>query len=102
MSDLKVEGLGQIPFQISNSTTQQRPDEFSQVIKDAIHKVNRLDKEADRSIMDLLKGKGDVHETMISLQKVDISMRLLLTIRNKAIDAYKEVIHNRSYNEIKR
>ncbi|MBW2582784.1 MAG: flagellar hook-basal body complex protein FliE, partial [Deltaproteobacteria bacterium] len=56
-------------------------------------RVDGMDKEADKSIMDLLKGKADIHETMIALQKADISMRLLLAIRNKAIEAYKEITH---------
>ena len=45
------------------------------------------------SIVDLLQGKADIHETMIALQKADISMRLLLTIRNKVIEAYREIMH---------
>ncbi len=63
------------------------------MIKGAIDRVDGMDKEADKSIMDLLKGKADIHETMIALQKADISMRLLLAIRNKAIEAYKEITH---------
>jgi len=43
--------------------------------------------------MELLNGKKDIHETMINLQKTDISMRLLLTIRNKAVEAYREIMH---------
>jgi flagellar hook-basal body complex protein FliE len=30
---------------------------------------------------------------MIAIQKADISMRLLLTVRNKVIEAYKEIMH---------
>jgi flagellar hook-basal body complex protein FliE len=30
---------------------------------------------------------------MISIQKADISMRLFLAIRNKAVDAYREIMH---------
>jgi flagellar hook-basal body complex protein FliE len=37
-------------------------------------------------------GKAGIHETMIALQKADISLRLLLQIRNKAMDAYREVM----------
>ena len=41
----------------------------------------------------LLEGKADVHEAMMAMQKVDLSMRLLLTVRNKVIEAYKEIMH---------
>ena len=93
MDNLKIGNVGQAPVGTANKVHVKNPSEFGKVIKGAIRKVNGLEREADKSIMDLLNGKADVHETMINLQKYDISMRLLLTIRNKAIEAYKEIIH---------
>ncbi|MFH1077535.1 MAG: flagellar hook-basal body complex protein FliE [Pseudomonadota bacterium] len=93
MSDLRIEKLQQAPVQRNANTKPESTSEFGKVIKGTIERVNRLDQEADRSIMDLLKGKADIHESMIALQKMDISMRLLLTIRNKAVEAYKEIMH---------
>lgn len=93
MDDLKIGNVHQIPMNNYGETQKKSPAEFSKIIKGAMQKVNGLEKEADKSIMDLLNGKADVHETMVNLQKFDISMRLLLTIRNKAIEAYKEIIH---------
>ena len=46
----------------------------------------------DQSIGDLLQGKADIHETMIALQKSDISMRTFLAVRNKVIEAYREIM----------
>lgn len=93
MSDLKIGNLQPTPAQINENIKPKSISEFNKVISGAIDRVNSLDKAADRSIMDLLKGRADVHETMLAIQKVDISMRLLLTIRNKAIEAYKEIMH---------
>ena len=93
MSDLKIGNYRQAPIQLNANQKQASIAEFSKVIKGAIERVDGMDKEADKSIMDLLKGKADIHETMIALQKADISMRLLLAIRNKAIEAYKEITH---------
>lgn len=92
MGDLKIGNFRQLPIQ-PNESTQESTSEFNKVIKGAVDRVNSLEKEADKSIMDLLNGKGNVHETMIALQKVDMSMRLLMTVRNKALEAYKEIIH---------
>lgn len=91
MSDLKIGNYRQAPIQLNANQKQASTSEFGKVIKGAIDRVDRMDKEADKSIMDLLKGKADIHETMIALQKADISMRLFLAIRNKAIEAYKEI-----------
>jgi flagellar hook-basal body complex protein FliE len=46
---------------------------------------------ADKAIVDMLAGKADVAKTMIELQKYDISMKTLVSFRNKAIEAYQEV-----------
>jgi flagellar hook-basal body complex protein FliE len=93
MSDLRIGNLRQAPIQLNENQKQAITSEFGKVIKGAIDRVDGMDKEADKSIMDLLKGKADIHETMIALQKADISMRLLLAVRNKAIEAYKEITH---------
>jgi flagellar hook-basal body complex protein FliE len=93
MSDLRIGNLRQAPIQLNENQKQAITSDFGKVIKGAIDRVDGMDKEADKSIMDLLKGKADIHETMIALQKADISMRLLLAIRNKAIEAYKEITH---------
>lgn len=91
MSDLRIGNLRQAPIQLNENQKQASTLEFGKVIKGAIERVDRMDKAADKSIMDLLQGKADIHETMIALQKADISMRLLLAIRNKAVEAYKEI-----------
>jgi flagellar hook-basal body complex protein FliE len=93
MNDLKIGSYRQAPIQFNESPKQASTPEFGKVIKGAIDRVDGMDKKADKSIMDLLKGKADIHETMIAMQKADISMRLLLAIRNKAIEAYKEITH---------
>ena len=50
-----------------------------------------MGQKADKAIVDMVQGDADVPATMIELQKFDISMQLFLSMRNKAIDAYKEV-----------
>ena len=92
MGDLRIEELQQAPIRDSEKVEQKGPAEFGKLIKGAINKVNGLEREADRSIVDLLQGKADIHETMIALQKADISMQSLLTIRNKVIEAYREIM----------
>lgn len=92
MDDLKIDNWQQVFGQLNENFKSKSTSKFSDMLKGAIERVGVLEKEADRSIMDLLKGKADVNETMIALQKADISMRLLLTVRNKALEAYKQII----------
>jgi len=66
---------------------------FSEVLKDSIKKVNDLQLEADEAIKSFAKGETkDVHETMLAVQKADISFRLMMQIRNKIVEAYQEVM----------
>jgi flagellar hook-basal body complex protein FliE len=87
-----VEGLSQAAVNTVGTVKQKNPGNFGEAIEKAINKVNTLEHEANRSIVDLLHGKADIHETMIALQKSDISMRLLLTVRGKVIEAYREIM----------
>jgi flagellar hook-basal body complex protein FliE len=94
MDDLKIENIQKTPSFVKDSGMKQKTSaDFGAAIKEAVEKVNKADKEADSSVIDLLQDKADIHETMIALQKADISMRLLLAVRNKVLDAYKEIMH---------
>ena len=93
MADLKINSALPLPLEKS---LQQKPmggDGFGKLLDEAVGNINRLDKEANRSVAELLEGKADIHEVMVASQKVDLSMRLLLTVRNKVIEAYKEIMH---------
>lgn len=92
MGDLKIENLQHVPVSNNGNVKQKGSAEFAEVMKGAINNVDKMEREANRSIVGLLQGKADIHETMIAIQKADISMRLLLTIRNKVIDAYREIM----------
>ena len=66
---------------------------FSNIITDSISDVNRLQKEADMAVQKMTTGEEiDIHNTMIAMEKADISFRLVMQVRNKIISAYEEVM----------
>lgn len=94
MSDLTIQGgihHGTYGTR-EKARTRSKEGGFADVIKQAVKRVNDMEQEADQSVQHLVTGKAGIHETMIALQKADISLRLLLQIRNKAMDAYREVM----------
>jgi flagellar hook-basal body complex protein FliE len=93
MNDLKIGGWQQAALKKFTNVDKKNTEGFDKIMQGAINNVNKLENDSNRSVMDLLSGKADIHETMISLQKADISMRLFLAIRNKAVDAYREIMH---------
>ena len=67
--------------------------EFGVYLKDALGEVNQLQQKADQSIQQLVaEGKGDLQETMVALEKADISFRFMMQVRNKVLEAYQEII----------
>ena len=67
--------------------------EFGAYLKDALGEVNQLQQQADQSIQQLVaEGKGDLQETMVALEKADVSFRFMMQVRNKVLEAYQEII----------
>jgi len=66
---------------------------FSDVLKDSISKVSELEKDANQQAENLVKMEGqDIHNTMIAVEKADLSYQLMMQIRNKIISAYEEIM----------
>lgn len=93
MQDLKIGDWRPIPGVNQQIQKTGHRADFATAVKNVINDVSRSENQADKSVMDLLTGKKDINESMIAMQKFDLTMRLLLTVRNKAIEAYKEIMH---------
>jgi flagellar hook-basal body complex protein FliE len=66
---------------------------FSEMLKGALSNVNDAQFEADAAVQKVLSGESaNIHETMIALQKADVSLKLMLEVRNKILEAYQEVM----------
>ena len=74
--------------QLTNDSTVK----FDDVISQAINKVNSTQLESNNMIESLIKGEDvSVHDVMLSMQESQISTQLMLEVRNKLFDAYKEL-----------
>lgn len=66
---------------------------FADMLKDAVGKVNTMQKQADTKMTELATGKTDnIQDVLVTTEKADIAMRLMVNIRNKVIDAYQEIM----------
>jgi flagellar hook-basal body complex protein FliE len=66
---------------------------FADALKQAVSDTNQLQQVADKKMQELATGKSqNIHETMLAVEKADVSLRLMLQVRNKIIDAYHEVM----------
>ena len=66
---------------------------FATILKDQLHGANLEQIRADGAIQDLAIGKSDnVHETVMSVVQADLSLRMILEIRNRLIESYQEIM----------
>ena len=67
-------------------------DSFANLLGDQVKHVNTMQMDANQSVHSLLTG-GDVNtaEVLTAVQKADLAFRMLLQVRNKLIEAYREV-----------
>ncbi len=66
---------------------------FGEVLADSLAQVNQLQTEADKAITELATGgPTTLHDTMLALEKADLSFRLMMQVRNKIVEAYQEVV----------
>jgi flagellar hook-basal body complex protein FliE len=60
----------------------------------AVTQVDDLQQTADLSIQDLLSGKNnDITSVVSNVAKADMSFKLLVGVRNKLIEAYKQTMN---------
>ena len=67
-------------------------DQFAQMLVGEVRGVNAMQHDADTNVHELLTG-GDISEAEVltSIQKADLAFRMLLQVRNKLMDAYREI-----------
>ncbi len=76
------------------SGASEPPNEasFVNTLKEFIGDTNVLQKESSAMTDKLIKGEPvDLHDVMISAEKAKTTFQLLLELRNKALDMYREV-----------
>lgn len=95
MNDLKIQEILSAPLWEGGKEKVRQPDilqDFQKILSDSIGEVDRLTKEADRSVQEMALGKLDIHEAMIAVEKADVAFRLMVQVRNKMIGAYEEIM----------
>jgi len=66
---------------------------FAAVLEESLAQVSTLQRQADQVIGELATGGStSLHETMLALDKADLSFRLMMQVRNKIVEAYQEVL----------
>lgn len=75
-----------------SSNTVGIGEEFARLLKNSIEEQDTTQKTAEAAMTDIATGEvKDLHQAAIAINKADASMKFMLEVRNKAINAYKEI-----------
>lgn len=91
-------GLGGIKLPVAieppaSAAPEKAQSSFGDLLSDAMGRVNQLQGEADGELRKLLAGEPvELHRVLLAGEKAGLASQLMMSIRNKAVDAYQEVM----------
>lgn len=66
---------------------------FGDLLRQALQEVNQAQSQAEGEARNLMTGESaDMHTAMLAVQKADLSFQMMMAVRSKLIDAYREVM----------
>ncbi len=81
-----------LPAQPSNIKKSGGGD-FMEIMKGLASEVDEKLKTADQKTQQFALGQSqDLHEVVVASEKADISLRFLIQLRNKLLEAYQEMM----------
>jgi flagellar hook-basal body complex protein FliE len=90
-----INSLSKIALQngVQGITSGESATDFSAILKNTLNEVNDMQIKSDQAMSDIATGRvKDLHSAAITIDKAEISMKMMLEVRNKAINAYKEIL----------
>ena len=91
---MAIESIGaNLPSLLIKNEVKKAPAaEFGNLLTDFIGDVNKSQIDASRSTQGFVNGEEiEIHDVMIAGEKAKTSLELLMEIRNKTVDMYREL-----------
>lgn len=98
MPEIKIDDIRRQIEDISLKSKINAPEEkpgesFAATLKNAVSEVNTRELQAEQSVQDYMSGKEtSLHNTLISLEKAEISFKLMMQVRGKLMEAYQQIM----------
>lgn len=92
-----IQGLSQIPSTSqpvnTESAVTKSSNTFGNMLKDMVNNTNQAQINGDKAVENFEAGNAQhLHEVMISAEEAEISLKMLVQMRNKALTAYEEIM----------
>lgn len=92
-----ISGVGSIHGAGGISSVRPQPKagggNFADALKGYVNQVDQQQRGASAAVGDLVGGKGDLLPVVSEVAKADMSFKLLVGVRNKVIEAYKQTLN---------
>ncbi|MDD4156942.1 MAG: flagellar hook-basal body complex protein FliE [Candidatus Cloacimonetes bacterium] len=97
MSDPRITAINQMRDLDQISPQQNKENKsgvsFNETLKSYIDDANDLQLKADKDIQKMIAGEEiDAHEVMTAVEKANMSFEMVMEIRNKMLEAYREIM----------
>lgn len=84
--------ISKSPFTSNGLENKLAEQSFGQILGQKLEEVNSLQKNVDQLTDTFLAGGSvEIHEMLIAAEKADIALRQTVAVRDKVIDAYKQI-----------
>ncbi|KXZ39763.1 flagellar hook-basal body complex protein FliE [Alkalithermobacter thermoalcaliphilus JW-YL-7 = DSM 7308] len=75
------------------NTQSEKNISFGDFLKNSLYKVSAMEKQADKLNEKFITGEiENIHDLTIATQKADIAIQAFVEVKNKVIEAYKEIM----------
>ncbi|OMP68597.1 flagellar hook-basal body complex protein FliE [Domibacillus epiphyticus] len=75
------------------STPYEAQQKFADFLKDSLNNVMKNEEHSNSLQAKMIRGEDvDIHQVMAAAQKSGITMQLTIEMRNKAVEAYQEIM----------
>ncbi|HEY8910340.1 MAG TPA: flagellar hook-basal body complex protein FliE [Desulfosporosinus sp.] len=93
MNSITPTNLQSTPNASAGDGAQKAGTDFSKFLNDALSQVSALQSNADAASLQLATGQvQDMSTVMVALEKASLSLSLTVAVRDKAIDAYNQIM----------
>jgi len=87
----KAASMGTSPTEAPSRAAESK-ESFSSSLKASVNQVDGNIQRTEGLHLEVLQGKLDIHEVASQLKESEITFQFALQVRNKLIDAYREVM----------
>jgi flagellar hook-basal body complex protein FliE len=82
-----------VPIDKTSATGRVTAPGFSQMFENLIKGVDQKKKISARETQDLILGRSDnIHEAVVKSQEAGVAFNLMVEVRNKLVESYKELM----------